>query len=224
MSNFARSFMNKHGWVEGKGLGVNEDGISEPIKVKIKNDLTGVGYDNAQQFTNFWWEDAFNKASANISVKNSSNTVDIISAKNEENEKLSVPLHLPYKDFIRTKLMVNGVVENLAEQSSSDDDDEKYSKSIDDHDQLLKVCEGRTAHKGARHGITQAGKLARLAQCEQSFLIKNQSEKSDESCCPSKRNDGISASSLKKRKYKNNKINTKRSKLNPDVIYNKDCL
>ena len=172
MSDFARSFMSKHGWVEGKGLGANEDGMPEPIKVKIKKDLAGVGYNHAKQFTNFWWEDAFKNASSNIFVENEPNGVKITSKEKENKRKRKKAGHFSYKSFVQNGVMVDGVVEQTFDSSTSDEEDTIIGNACLTDDHLLKVCGGRTAHKGARHGIKQAGKLARLAQYEQSFLTK----------------------------------------------------
>jgi len=212
MSDFARSFMNRHGWVEGKGLGANEDGMAEPIKVKIKNDLTGVGYNHAKQFTNFWWDDAFKNASSNILVENNSNEVKITSNKKEKKSRTVKAAHLSYKNFVQNGVMVDGVVERTSDSSTSEDEDETCSNLTDD--QLLKACGGRTAHKGARHGIKQAGKLARLAQCEQDYLTKYSGNLSQ--IC----NDYLVETKVKrKRKLKKSKSSTKLSKLN--VNFNK---
>lgn len=53
----------------GKGLGKREDGISEPLKPKLKFDNAGVGHQTGEQFTNNWWERVFNNAANNIKVK-----------------------------------------------------------------------------------------------------------------------------------------------------------
>lgn len=87
--DFARKQLEKYGWKEGlykfvlfvdhhphdmfqsltgQGLGKKEDGIVKPIKPKLKFDNSGIGHDAAEQFTNNWWEQIYNKASSNISV------------------------------------------------------------------------------------------------------------------------------------------------------------
>ena len=43
-------------------------------------------------------------------------------------------------------------------------------------DQLFKICGGRTAHKGARHGLKANGKLARIAQ-QEAMGIKTSAQK-----------------------------------------------
>lgn len=55
-------------YVSGKGLGKNEDGISEALKPKLKFDNTGVGHNSSEQFTFNWWENVFNNAADNLNV------------------------------------------------------------------------------------------------------------------------------------------------------------
>lgn len=47
-------------------------------------------------------------------------------------------------------------------------------------EELFKACGGRTAHKGARHGLKQSGKLARLAEQDR-HLIDSLAAKTDKS-------------------------------------------
>ncbi|CAL1262262.1 unnamed protein product [Larinioides sclopetarius] len=44
-NRFGHKFLSKFGWSQGKGLGKNEDGIAENLKVRIKLGNTGVGWD-----------------------------------------------------------------------------------------------------------------------------------------------------------------------------------
>lgn len=60
--------LEKYGWEKGSGLGKEEQGMKEAIKVKLKFDSTGVGHDPGEQFTHNWWEKAFNTAASNIQV------------------------------------------------------------------------------------------------------------------------------------------------------------
>ena len=40
-NNFGQKLMEKMGWTDGKGLGANEDGRQEPIKVSKKDGSRG---------------------------------------------------------------------------------------------------------------------------------------------------------------------------------------
>ncbi|VTJ69267.1 Hypothetical predicted protein, partial [Marmota monax] len=52
-----------------KGLGRKENGITQAIKVTLKQDTHGVGHDPAKEFTNHWWNELFNKTAANLVVE-----------------------------------------------------------------------------------------------------------------------------------------------------------
>ena len=52
-NKFGKRLMEKMGWQSGKGLGANENGIVENIKVKLKSDTKGVGYNN-HDYDNVW--------------------------------------------------------------------------------------------------------------------------------------------------------------------------
>lgn len=54
----------------GKGLGKNENGISEALKPKLKRSVTGIGYDAAADFTEHWWSALYDKAASNVQVSN----------------------------------------------------------------------------------------------------------------------------------------------------------
>ena len=45
--------------------------MSEALKVKLKFDNAGIGHNRAKEFTNHWWDHAFNKAAKNITVTTS---------------------------------------------------------------------------------------------------------------------------------------------------------
>lgn len=49
-------------------MGRTENGIAQAIKPKLKFDNAGIGHDAAEQFTNSWWERAYNSANNNIEV------------------------------------------------------------------------------------------------------------------------------------------------------------
>uniref|UniRef100_A0A670YMM1 G patch domain-containing protein 4 n=1 Tax=Pseudonaja textilis TaxID=8673 RepID=A0A670YMM1_PSETE len=53
----------------GKGLGKQENGIAEALKVKMKCNTAGVGHDSAEEFTYHWWDHLFNSSAANITVE-----------------------------------------------------------------------------------------------------------------------------------------------------------
>ncbi|ELW59863.1 G patch domain-containing protein 4 isoform X2 [Tupaia chinensis] len=142
---FAEEQLLKHGWTQGKGLGRKENGITQALKVTLKQDTHGVGHDPAEEFTNHWWNELFNKTAANLVVKTGQ-----MATLTSGGEK-------PDKDL---------------ESCSDDDSQDPVPPKILTDEMLLQACEGRTAHKAARLGITMKAKLARLEAQEQDFLAR----------------------------------------------------
>ncbi|XP_062394809.1 G patch domain-containing protein 4 [Sardina pilchardus] len=188
---FAEQQMLRHGWQPGKGLGRHEDGRSEPIKVKVKCDKGGVGHKLGEQFTFNWWDHVFNKASSNLSVENGQDGILMKKVNDDEEDKGMISNKRPLKAklskgmqygcFVKSATLLSGQEQPEQRASSSDDssDSEDEDLKLDlssatnlTDAQLLKVCGGRTAHKGARHGLTMSAKLARLEQQEQEFMAK----------------------------------------------------
>ncbi|XP_033185979.2 uncharacterized protein LOC117154801 [Bombus vancouverensis nearcticus] len=174
MNDFAKSQLMKYGWTEGKGLGKYESGITEPLKQKLKFDTAGVGYKDTDW--NNWWEHAFNKAASSIKVESRTDEVSIsVSKENTTNDLPKEELNKnesKYGNFLKTTKLFNG---NLILISSSNmhkkqniEENIKHVPLTDE--ELFKLCGGRTAHKGARHGLQLNGKLKRIAQQEKYLL------------------------------------------------------
>ncbi|XP_027005427.2 G patch domain-containing protein 4 [Tachysurus fulvidraco] len=185
--SFAEQQLLRHGWEQGKGLGRAENGISEAIKVKVKCDKGGVGHKESEQFTFHWWDHVFNKASANLSVESDQNGVVLKKTEEEEDGMVSnkkprkalMNKSMLYGCFVKSATLLSGQeqpeVKSSGSEDSSSEDEEKLdlssTKNLSDA-QLMKACGGRTAHKGARHGLKMSAKLARLEQQEQEFIAK----------------------------------------------------
>ncbi|KAM9512874.1 LOW QUALITY PROTEIN: G patch domain-containing protein 4 [Salvelinus alpinus] len=168
---FAGQQLLRHGWEQGKGLGRQENGICEAI---IECGKGGMGQ----------WDHVFNKASSSLEVESGENGVQVKKLVEEEgmisNKQPTKAEEKLYGCFVKSATLLAGLAQ--PEKSSSTDD----SSSSDDEDQrlelssttnpfdadLVKACGGRTAHKGARHGLTMSAKLARLEQQEQEFMAK----------------------------------------------------
>lgn len=154
-----------HLWLfAGEGLGKKSDGIIKPIKANLKFDSAGLGHDRAAEFTNHWWENAYNAAASNLEVgKTDANEVAInlqsgesieISAKGytakslrEEKEKKSSG----YGSFVKKSTLYQNVgIDKEGLKSDSDDavagPSNGYVRNMSDND-LFKACGGRTAHK-----------------------------------------------------------------------------
>ncbi|XP_069040953.1 G patch domain-containing protein 4 [Lepisosteus oculatus] len=185
---FAERQLLRHGWQQGKGLGKRENGISEAIKVKVKCDKTGVGHSPGEEFTFHWWDHVFNKAAAGLSVESSKDGVTVQKLLEEEGpvsnkkpRKAELSRAKLYGRFIKSATLLSGEEQpeekpgSSADSSDSEDEDRRLDLSSTtklSDDDLIKVCGGRTAHKGARHGFKMSAKLARLEQQEREFLEK----------------------------------------------------
>lgn len=188
MSKFAEDQLKKYGWNKGDGIGKNNQGIVNPIKASFKFDNTGVGYDIADEFTTNWWEHLFNHTAKKIDASNGlkrKETNDEEKSKSFLNKK-----SLFYARFQKASLLVDGQTvkveseekkEPIKKEEKEENTYDKKGKKIVSDEELFKLCEGRTAHKGARHGIKMNGKLARLEEQETNFYqstqMKNDSNK-----------------------------------------------
>ncbi|KAK5862041.1 hypothetical protein PBY51_017473 [Eleginops maclovinus] len=193
---FAEKQLLRHGWEQGKGLGRAENGISEAIRVKVKCGKGGVGHKEGEQFTFHWWDHVFNKASASLQVESDQDGIklkktveedeDVGMISNKKPRKATLARDKLYGCFVKSSTLVSGQEQpepkpkpnsSSSDDSSSSDeeDDQKLDLSsttkLSDAD-LMKACGGRTAHKGARHGLTMSAKLARLEQQEAEFMAK----------------------------------------------------
>ncbi|XP_040433919.1 G patch domain-containing protein 4 [Falco naumanni] len=180
---FAEGQLRRHGWRRGRGLGKREDGIAEAIRVKVKCDTAGVGHDAAEPFSFHWWDHVFNKAAANIAVEAGQDGVAMktlsqqgawISTKKPR--KAGGTGSMLYGRFVKSATLTASGEESAklpTGSESSEEEEEKLDLSsarrLTD-EELMRACGGRTAHKGARHGLTMSAKLARLEEQERAFL------------------------------------------------------
>ncbi|VDI42040.1 Hypothetical predicted protein [Mytilus galloprovincialis] len=178
-NKFARSQLAKHGWTEGSGLGKNESGITDAIKVKLKHDTAGVGHNKGDEFTFQWWDHVFNKAASSISVKSSDDGVAVKKVGESgpvSNKKTKTYNNkaLLYGQFVKGATLTNGNEDHIEEGVESSDDEEteklKMNRLMDDN--MVDICGGMTAHKAARHGHKLSAKMARVMEQEKQELEK----------------------------------------------------
>ncbi|XP_055955364.1 G patch domain-containing protein 4 isoform X2 [Patella vulgata] len=149
----------------------------------------------------------FNKAASSITVDNTEDGVNVKSLVKEEKqeEKKSVL----YGNFIKTSTLTNTsdgceeVFHDKDEDESSEDEDilklKKYT--ITDEEMFL-ICGGRTAHKGARHGLKLNGKLQRIEENEAKMLEELKQRRKDKTIDIEKIDDMKSKKKRKKDKKK----------------------
>lgn len=176
-NKFAEQQLKKHGWKEGSGLGKEQGGIKEAIRVKIKNDTAGIGHNCGDEFTFHWWDHVFNKAAGSISVEDSEEGVALKKSANNgpiSNKKTKSYDNkaMLYGKFVKAATLSNGNYEsqnNNVVESDSEDEKEKVRNRLVS-EKALEMCEGMTAHKGARHGLKLSGKLVRVQEQERLLL------------------------------------------------------
>ncbi|XP_015739786.1 G patch domain-containing protein 4-like isoform X1 [Coturnix japonica] len=180
---FAERQLRRHGWTRGRGLGKREDGIERPIRTSVKCGTAGVGHSAAEQFSFHWWDHVFNEAAANIDVRDGQDGVSVESrsgphfgVSTKKPRKAPPPGCTLYGRFVKAATLTAHGEEptepRLGSESSEEEEDEwdrSSARRLTD-EELVRVCGGRTAHKGARHGLTMSAKLARLEQQERDFM------------------------------------------------------
>lgn len=187
--SFAEKILKKFGWKEGDGLGKNNDGISKPLKANLKFDNAGLGVDGAEEFNNHWWERVFNEAANNVEIQKDGDKVSLNQKNNESVEittkeysvrKLKKRKHDSYDNFLSSATLDNtgNEIANPDKIHTKDIEVTAYKPLTDE--ELFAACGGRTAHKGARHGLKLSGKLARIEQQEKELLLKMQTNPPEE--------------------------------------------
>uniref|UniRef100_A0A1B0DAS3 G patch domain-containing protein 4 n=1 Tax=Phlebotomus papatasi TaxID=29031 RepID=A0A1B0DAS3_PHLPP len=181
--DFAQSILQKYGWSEGQGLGKHNSGIAKPLKANLKFDTSGLGHDGSAEFKNHWWENAYNSAASNLDVKTDGDSVKM-ELKDGESIKISTSGYTKpnqnddtkssrYGNFVKCATLTSEGQEDRVEDENADAFPEytPLPRPLTD-EELFNACGGRTAHKGARHGLTLSGKLSRLAQQDNLLLQK----------------------------------------------------
>ncbi|KAL2740643.1 G patch domain-containing protein 4 isoform X1 [Vespula squamosa] len=121
-NKFGQRMLEKMGWTTGKGLGINEQGITQHVKVKVKNDTVGIGFKNEQDEA--WTEhqkafDSFlnllqeNQDSNLIKKTNTENSV--VSTQSLELKSKQSRARVHYQKFTRGKDVKKYSAKDLAD-------------------------------------------------------------------------------------------------------------
>lgn len=108
-NKFGQRMLEKMGWTKGKGLGANEQGITEFSSVSHKNDTTGVGYDkNVEMWTEHQekFGDLLQQLNGNQDQdagKNSANEDANLNGQSIELKSKQSHARIHYKKFTRGK-------------------------------------------------------------------------------------------------------------------------
>lgn len=191
--DFAKNILQKYGWKEGDGLGKNTDGITAPIKASLKFNTSGLGAAPAKDLTDNWWERVYNDAASNVQVQSGGNHAQgsQISVRQADAVEISTKSYSVKKlkeqagkdgtkygsTFLKASMLsATGGEQEVADRINMEDIEFKATQTLTD-EQLFAACGGRTAHKGARHGLTLNGKLARIDEQNNKLLQKLEHEK-----------------------------------------------
>lgn len=148
-----------------------------------------MGTDPSKDLTDRWWERVYNESSKNIVTKNIvvSNKIDRIefnlidkdgvevTTKSYSMKKLKEKnMFMTYGSFLKsaTKLANVGVEEDLPDHVQTDDITFNSAPKTLTDEELFAACGGRTAHKGARHGLNLTGKLSRIEEQDNLLMAK----------------------------------------------------
>ncbi|XP_076659340.1 uncharacterized protein LOC143362758 [Halictus rubicundus] len=86
-NKFGQKMLEKMGWTSGKGLGANEQGMTEHVRVSFKNDASGIGYKN-DDLDKAWTEhqDGFNSFLQKLQKSQDDNVVQAEEVKTDISE------------------------------------------------------------------------------------------------------------------------------------------
>uniref|UniRef100_A0A8I3ZYW0 G patch domain-containing protein 4 n=1 Tax=Callithrix jacchus TaxID=9483 RepID=A0A8I3ZYW0_CALJA len=105
---FAKEQLLKHGWNQGKGLSQKENGVTQALRVTLKQDTHGVGHDPAKESINHWWNELFNKTVANLVAETGQDGVQVRSRSEETTHYNHPKPNLLYQKFVKTAMLTSG--------------------------------------------------------------------------------------------------------------------
>ncbi|XP_037774897.1 G patch domain-containing protein 4-like [Penaeus monodon] len=96
-------------------------------------------------------------------------------------------------------------------KDSDSDSDESVERDLSHKltdEELFKLCGGRTAHKGARHGLSMSAKLARVQEQEQKLMEKWKNTEEEPHQTADREMSNSQEEKKKKKKKKKSKMDT----------------
>ncbi|XP_014235023.1 uncharacterized protein LOC106657852 [Trichogramma pretiosum] len=104
-SKLGQRMLEKMGWSSGKGLGAKEQGATEHIRVKVKNDQVGLGHEKNKDDQWTVHQDSFNDLLANLQKEQGSteNSDQVLSGTSLEEKSKSSSKRVHYKKFTKGK-------------------------------------------------------------------------------------------------------------------------
>ncbi|CAF3333826.1 unnamed protein product [Rotaria socialis] len=167
---FAERMLRKYGWDDDKGLGKDNQGMKTPIKAVLKFDNRGVGCNQKDEYSSEfkWWEYSYNRAAKKVSesLDQSQGEEKKDQKRKHSEDKQESSKKSIYSRFEKSSVLMGNKEESLRVEQETVVTEVPVS-SLPTDEELHRICGGRTAHKGARHGIRMNGKLQRLQEQEE---------------------------------------------------------
>ncbi|XP_014616545.1 PREDICTED: G patch domain-containing protein 4-like [Polistes canadensis] len=121
-NKFGQRMLEKMGWTSGKGLGINEQGATDHVRVKVKNDTVGIGFKNEEDKAWTEHQKAFDDFLSSLNENADSNTIKKINAENSGTITQSLELkskqsraRVHYQKFTRGKDVKKYSAKDLAD-------------------------------------------------------------------------------------------------------------
>ncbi|KAI4497215.1 hypothetical protein M0802_007699 [Mischocyttarus mexicanus] len=148
-NKFGQKMLEKMGWTIGKGLGINEQGSTDHIKIKVKNDTIGIGFKNEQDKAWTEHQKAFDSFLSSLQENTDSDVIKKINTGNSEANTQSLELkskqslaRVHYQRFKRSKDVKKYSAKDLADifggkdilnkENQIDEQQEKDTNTVQD--------------------------------------------------------------------------------------------
>ncbi|ETB57897.1 hypothetical protein YYC_04689 [Plasmodium yoelii 17X] len=140
-SKFGSYILQKFGWEKGKGLGKNENGDVNIMKIK-KYGEHGLGYkeQNEEQHDKMWWENMYNNCAKKISTNDNDKDEEL---KNNKDENLK------YSIFVKkNNCIISAFCDNNPQNSPNEKEENHNSHTNSDNKNSNKNCNDfKSKHK-----------------------------------------------------------------------------
>ncbi|XP_018053657.1 PREDICTED: G patch domain-containing protein 4 [Atta colombica] len=159
MANFAKRELLKYGWEEGKGLGKNENGITEPVKLATNQNKAGIGYDENKP----WWNSLYDDTIKNIKVESNGEEFSLMTIANAATSKTN--RHNFWKKSVTLSPFYfdHEIFENCS------DSEKTYAYMMNQKVGFF----NKIMHEPMEYNFTSNGKLERIAQQDALYLNTN---------------------------------------------------
>ncbi|XP_071557171.1 uncharacterized protein [Temnothorax nylanderi] len=172
----------------GKGLGKDECGITEPVKLATTQNKAGIGYSE----TNPWWEKMFDDAIKNVKVTSRGDEVSLSVVSDTDalrpggectiNGRKFTPTGYTknwndWKTFVKSEVTFDDQKLTLTNPYSCETFTRPILMRKPPLDQTTSVCSGEMMHETMGHNLTSSGgKLERIAEQDRILLNKSLSD------------------------------------------------